>query len=119
MSRVNSNGLEWTVVSRNERYIEHCGRHFYAGRCRPSSGWILRELDRDPSVPGRREIARAHARFQTAELSLAVMSLCDETPAHAKPWLCPHCFHVNGHDFPTCSCCHTPFAQMEPLPCIS
>lgn len=114
---VKSDGMTWTVVSRNERAITYDGRHFFAGRCRPKSMWVLRELDGDVEAAGRREIGRTPQRFYTEQLSGAVRVLCDETRMlnNKLPWLCPACFHPSIH--PTdCGHCGEPFASLVPPP---
>lgn len=114
-----SNGLVWTVMSRNERFITHAGRHFSAGRCRPGRPMHLDELDRDITVHGRAKVlGRAHQRFDLAQLSDAVRVLCGEARLFNGnlPWLCHSCFSPNSPSLQTCAFCEEPFASMGPVP---
>lgn len=67
---VKSGGLEWTVMSRNERAITHEGRHFLAARCNPSRAWTIIEMDRSLVEHGTaKEVKRFLILFDTRWLS--------------------------------------------------
>lgn len=46
---------DWTIISRDERFITVGGRHFFAGRCTHSGArfWKIEEVDRPPPGPMR------------------------------------------------------------------
>lgn len=58
MKNVKVQGVEWSVLSTNERITEYLGRHFILSRCKPGSPWYLREHDCNikESATGAKEI---------------------------------------------------------------
>lgn len=77
---ITSAGMDWTVISRNERETTHKGRHFFAARCNPTRPWKITELDQ-PLRPAGGGIActkslRHFGEYETKQLTQAVMEIC-------------------------------------------
>jgi hypothetical protein len=80
---VNTGGMSWRVVSRNEREATHNGRHFFARRCRPGVPWLIEELDRSITDHGIAEPLYVWANgYEVNDLSGAVRDICDTSTEH-------------------------------------
>lgn len=74
-------GIEWTIISANERSTTHAGRHFFACRCsrQQNALWTIEELDR-PMQTGAKfkgEVAKAITK------GLSAMVIAATTQAEA------------------------------------
>jgi len=61
-------GLTWNIISANERSTSHGGRHFFAYRCNPKSGWRIDETNQ-AEVNGSRNLRVIGLAMGTKELS--------------------------------------------------
>lgn len=96
---VNSNGLTWQHVSRNERTITHAGRHFFACRCRPGTPWEIHEHDRCINTHGSATPLRVwDNNYHISQLSDAIRCIVGELDGHhpSKSWSA-HWRHVDVH----------------------
>lgn len=78
---ITSAGMDWTVISRNERETTHKGRHFLAARCGPARPWRIRELNTPlRPVSGGISCAKSLRHFgdehETRQLTQAVVEIC-------------------------------------------
>lgn len=77
---ITSSGMEWTIISRNERETTHRKRHFFAARCNPTRPWKIREIDEPFSRSGcTRSLRSFGCEYETKQLTQAVMEICATT----------------------------------------
>lgn len=100
---VNNNGMQWSVLSRNERTTVHAGRYFFAVRCRSGAAYSIHEHDCDIAVTGSAKPLRAfNLKYDAWELSNAVREICGEV---TNPGTCVSCFASVAPDGEHCTCC--------------
>jgi hypothetical protein len=73
LKTVSVQGINWSVISANERSCCHSGRFFMARRCNSRSPWRVSEHDCDITVKGMAlVIRRSMVPLTISELSIAV-----------------------------------------------
>ncbi len=100
---ITSNGMEWAVISRNEREATHKDRHFFASRCNSSRPWRIEEHDKklgiDLCATTLRHFGGEH---ETKQLTQEVMEICG---APKQIQTCKKCMCVCGPEHKDCPQC--------------
>lgn len=108
-STVNSNGMKWSVISRNERSTVHAGRFFFAVRCKSGAAYSIHEHDCDIAVTGSaKPLAVFTLKYDAWVLSDAVREICGGEVS--EPGTCVRCFASVSPKVDQCACC----GQVQP-----
>ena len=109
---ITNGGLDWRVVSRNERETTHNGRHFFARRCRPGAPWMNEEHDQSITEHGSAKPLRVWKNeYQIEDLSTAVREICGAAP---KFRTCNRCQAIYVAQELQCPQCGAEHAELHP-----